>query len=264
MLSAEKAIEKREAMLRDGYVLIENVLPESLLEELRAETERLIANHVEAPELRYQGQHIDEFAVDNPVIDRLLTWKPAYEALAAMGFGDFKPEGKVIILTKEAGGPPLYWHQDWVFWNDPLSLAPWPQVVALNYYLTDTSVENGCLRVIPGSHRKRFPLHDRIVPAHEEGARYVSEDDPVMFSEDPDQVLLPVRAGDLVLLDARTLHAAGRNRTEQRRTLVLAWHLRPMDTVPDYWQGEVPAAIADRDPAAEYESLRTPGEFLKP
>ena len=103
MMSAEKAIEKREAMLRDGYVLIENILPESLLEELRAETERLIANHVEAPELRYQGQHIDEFAVDNPVIDRLLTWKPAYEALAAMGFGDFKPEGKVIILTKEGG-----------------------------------------------------------------------------------------------------------------------------------------------------------------
>ena len=263
MLTPETALEKREFMLREGYVLLENILPEAFLEELRAETEGLIAGHVEAHELRFQGQHIDVQAVDNASIDKLLTWKPAFEALAALGFGDFSTEGKVIILTKEAGGPPLYWHQDWIFWDDPRSLSPWPQVVALNYYLTDTSVENGCLKVIPGSHRKRFPIHDRMVPAHEQGARFVSEDDPVMFSEDPHQVYVPVKAGDLVLLDARTLHAADRNQTAERRTLVLAWHLRPMDTVPDFWQGEIPEALAQRDPECEYAGSRIPGDYLR-
>ena len=263
MLTPEAALEKREFMLREGYVLIEDVLPEALLEELRAETERLIADHVEAHEVRYQGQLIDVHAVDNAIIDKLLTWKPTYEALAALGFGDFNPEGKIIILTKEAGGPPLYWHQDWIFWDDPLSLSPWPQVFALNYYLTDTTVENGCLKVIPGSHRKRFPIHDRMVQAHEQGARFVSEDDPVMFSTDPDQVYLPVKAGDLVLLDARTLHAAERNQTDKRRILVLAWHVRPWDTIPDFWQGEIPEAIAERDPEFDYKGSRTPREFLK-
>ena len=264
-LTPEVALAKREFMLREGYVLLENILPEALLAELRVETERLIADHVEPHDVRYQGQLIDVHAADNAVIDKLLTWKATGDALAALGFGDFKTEGKVIILTKEVGGPPLYWHQDWIFWDDPLSLSPWPQVIALNYYLSDTSVENGCLKVIPGSHRKRFPIHDRMVPAHEQGGRYVSEDDPVMFSADPDQVHVPVKAGDLVLLDARVLHAADRNRTDQRRTLVLAWHLRPFDTVPDFWQGEIPEALANRDPAAEYEGSRVPPrEFLKP
>ncbi len=263
MLTLETALAKREFMLREGYVLVENVLSQAFLEELRAETERLIASHVESPELRFQGQHIYVKAAENALIDSLLTWKPAYEALADLGFEDFTSHGSTIILTKEAGGPPLYWHQDHMEWNDPLSLAPWPLKIALNYYLTDTSPENGCLKVIPGSHLKRFPLHDRLVPAHEQGARFIDEDHPTMFSDDPDQVYVPVKAGDLVLLDGRILHAADRNRTDVRRTLVLAWHSRPRNTIPDFWQGGIPEEIARRDPQAKYEASRIPGAYLR-
>ena len=39
--------------------------------------------------------------------------------------------------------------QDWMGWNSPLSTTPWPQVVFFSYYLTDTTTENGCLRVAP-------------------------------------------------------------------------------------------------------------------
>lgn len=264
MLSPERAREKRDFMVREGYVLIENVLSEGFLTELHEETERLIAGHVEPHDLRYQGQHINVAAAENTVIDRLLTWERTRQALADLGFGDFRPHGTIIVLTKEAGGPPLYWHQDWMEWNDPLSVSPWPQKIALNYYLGDTTRENGCLKVIPGSHLKRYPLHDRLVPAHEQGARFIDEDHPVMFGDDPDQVYVTVKAGDLVLLDSRILHAAERNRTDQRRTLVLAWHSRPNDTVPDYWQGEIPEAIAQRKPEAKYEGSRIPEEYLKP
>ena len=67
-----------------------------------------------------------------------------------------------------------------------------------------------------------------------------------------------------MLADARLLHAAGRNDTDECRTLVLAWHKRPMDTIPEYWEGEVPEVVANRDPDAEYEGSRIPGAFLKP
>ena len=46
-----------------------------------------------------------------------------------------------------------------------------------------------------------------------------------------------------------------------RRTLIQAWHRRPM-TVPDNWEGEIPEVIANRDPGAEYEGSRIPGEYL--
>lgn len=268
MLTPEAALEKREQMLRDGYALIENILPEDFLDELRAETERLIAAHEEAPEYRFQGQHIKVAADDNAIVNKLLTWTPAYKALDDLGFGDFRPDrdrpAEVIILTKEPGGPPLYWHQDWMWWNDPLSLTPWPEFMSLSYYLTDTAVENGCLKVIPGSHRRRFPIHDALVPAHEQGARFVDDDDPVMFSDVPEQAYVEVKAGDLALMDARILHAAGKNFTDQRRTLVLSWHRRPSGTAPEYWHGDIPREIRERDPEADYEGSRIPGAFLKP
>ena len=268
MLTSEAARQKREHMLREGYALIENILPADFLDELRAETERLIAAHEESPEYRFQGQHIKVFAQDNAAVQKLLTWQPAYQALAQLGFGDFKPDldrpANVIILTKEAGGPPLYWHQDWMWWNDPLSLSPWPEFMSLSYYLSDTTIENGCLKVIPGSHRRRFPIHDKLVPAHEQGARFVAEDDPVMFSQDPAQVYIPVNAGDLALMDARILHAADRNVTAARRTLMLSWHRRPAGTIPEFWQGAIPEEIASRDPDADYPESRLPGRYLQP
>ena len=150
-----------------------------------------------------------------------------------MGLGDFANTDGIILLTKDPGEPALYWHQDWMRWNDPMSSSPWPQIIFVSYYLGDTSRESGCLKIIPGTHLKRIPLHDQLVPAHEQGARFIAEDHPTMFSDLPDQVEVCVKAGDLVLTDARVLHSAHRNLTEEHRTLVLAWHRRP-DTVPAY------------------------------
>lgn len=262
-MTPELVLEKREQMLRDGFCVIEDIVSEAFLKELRDETERLIANHEEPADLVYQGQHVGVKREDNEPIRKLLEWEPSYQALDELGFGDFKTGGSVIILTKEPNGPPLYWHQDWMQWNDPLSISPWPQIIFLNYYITDTSVENGCLKVIPGSHHRRIPLHDKLVPAHEQGARTIAEDHPVMFGDDPEQIYVPVKAGSLVLGDARLLHSAGRNHTEARRTLILAWHRRPTDTIPEFWDREIPEAIANRDPEGEYEGSRIPGGYLK-
>ena len=44
--------------------------------------------------------------------------------------------------------------------------APVPPQVFCMYYLTDTCRENGCLRVIPGSHTRHNPLHDLVAEPH--------------------------------------------------------------------------------------------------
>ena len=82
-----------------------------------------------------------------------------------------------------------------------------------------------------------------------------------MFSRQADEVDVPVDPTDLVLADARLLHAAHANRTDQPRDLLLLWHGRP-DTVPPGWVGEVPQVIATRDSDAEYETSRVPGDYL--
>jgi hypothetical protein len=151
-------------------------------------------------------------------------------------------------------------------WNDPISTTPWPQKFFVSYYLSDTTIENGCLKVIPGTHLKRIPLHDQLVAAHGDGARYVEEDHPIMFSGHPDEVDVCVRARSFLLGDARLLHSARRNLTDERRTLILAWHQRRADVwdkPPANWQGEASEIIGNRDADQEYARTRVPGEYLR-
>ncbi|MBM3265809.1 MAG: phytanoyl-CoA dioxygenase family protein [candidate division Zixibacteria bacterium] len=198
---------------------------------------------------------------DNPIIDRLVRWKPAWDAFHAMELSDFTSHESYIILSKPPGGPPLYWHQDWIQWNDPISLAPWPQYLFLSYYLVDTTLENGCFRIIPGTHRKRHPLHDAVLVAHQTTSYFSDITDPVMFGNPPDAVDLPVRAGSLVIGEGRALHAARGNNSDKRRTLLLGWTSRPA-TVPAYWKGNVPEPIVTRPTDVEYKPTRVPGNYL--
>ena len=260
-MTREKARTKREQMLRDGYCVIPDILSDDFLEELRRETDRLNDTMEHHPDTKFQGTHIGIRYEDHEMMRRLSEWQPARQALKELGFGDFRPGTGLIILTKEPYGPALYWHQDWMRWNDPLSCSPWPQTVFVSYYLEETRVENGCLKIIPGTHLKRIPLHDQMVTAHEQGARFIEEDHPVMFSDHPDQVNVCSKPGEMVLADARVLHSAYKNQTGESRNLLLLWHNRP-ETVPAYWEGRVPSVIEDRDPEATYEGTRIPGEYL--
>ena len=56
------------------------------------------------------------------------------------------------IIRKESNSAPLYWHNDWWAWDDPISFAKEPPMIFVMFYLTNTNKTNGCLRVIPGSH----------------------------------------------------------------------------------------------------------------
>jgi ectoine hydroxylase-related dioxygenase (phytanoyl-CoA dioxygenase family) len=261
-LSIEQANAKRQQLTRDGYCVIENVVPQDLLEDLRQETDRLLDSVEHPPHWTYQGSDLHVNGRDNAVIDRLVKLQSARDALDAMGLHDFRTRSGFIILSKPPGGPALYWHQDWTHWNDPISAAPWPQYLFLSYYLVDTGIHNGCFQVIPGTHRKRIPLHDHLVTAHAAESYFAPEDDSALFAEQPDAVDVPVKAGSLVIGEGRLLHAARANQSDTRRTLLLGWYDRPA-TVPDYWTGDVPDVIRNRDDGKEYPNTRTPGEFLR-
>ena len=43
----EIALQKREQMIEEGFCIVDDVLTEEFLQELRDESERLIAGHVE-------------------------------------------------------------------------------------------------------------------------------------------------------------------------------------------------------------------------
>jgi hypothetical protein len=247
-------------LFQDGFVQFKNVLDQPLLDELRRVTDGLLAeqSRADAERYRYQGSNI-AVAFQDPVFARLFAWPPALRALASLGFPNPR-WWSAFLLSKPPHAPPLYWHQDWWAWEDASSAWEAPPQAFLMYYLTDTTPDNGCLRVIPGTHRRRIPLHGQLPAAHTD-ATYTAAEQSVLFSIRPDEVDVPVRAGDLLIGDARLLHAAHANRTDHHRSLLTLWYFPDYDAL----SGPVKAAIVMRKPVPPPGWTGTPaGRLLEP
>jgi len=236
--------EVSNAVSDRGYVLVPGVLDKSILSELRAVTDELLRNYSAADreKYKYQGSNI-AMEYQHPVFARLIAWPRTIQALAELGFDDPR-YWSGYILSKPPHAPPLYWHQDWWAWDDAISADPVPAQLFLMYYLTDTRRENGCLRVIPGTHRRRIPFHDELDEPHTDKSYHADPNSP-LFRDHPDAVDVLVRAGDLVVGDARLLHAAHANQSDQRRTLLTLWYFGRFNRLSESLQ----AAIATGDPS---------------
>ena len=223
---------KREQLLADGFCVFENVLDRAILDDLTVVTEELLAqcSEEDVQRFRYQGSNIS-VSYQHPVFPRLFAWPRALGALKELGF-DRPKWWSGFLLSKPPHAPPLYWHQDWWGWQDPVSADESPAQLFLMYYLTDTRRENGCLRVLPGTHLRRHALHDLIPDAPTEAAYNAPLESP-LFADPQGACDVPVKAGDLVLGDARVLHAAHANATDQRRTLLTLWYFPTYDTLPE-------------------------------
>lgn len=263
--------QARRRLLEDGFCVVEGMLPAGRLERLRAWSEEWLRRTEHPARWKYQGSDIfvsgeRNVAKRNPdlprdaLVDELIE-HPA-QIMAALGLADLRSGGAFQIISKPPGAPALYWHQDWARWDDPISLSPWPQQVFLNWYLTDTTPRNGCLRAIPGSHRRRLDLHSHLVAAHEGGGYEVEETNEWMFCDHPQAVDVPVCAGQLLIGDARLLHGTHANASDARRTVLLGWYYRKSNAVPAGWEDAVPAEILERDPNLPFRWNRTPGAYL--
>ena len=100
------------------------------------------------------------------------------------------------------------------------------------WYLTDTGRANGCLRVVPCSHRMRLEAHD-LIGTHDDGTRNQNPESSAGYQTLASEVDVPVTAGDLVVGDARVLHAAHANTTDQRRTVITLWYVPRYDELSE-------------------------------
>ncbi|MXW81415.1 MAG: hypothetical protein F4Z57_21005, partial [Gemmatimonadetes bacterium] len=71
-MTPEQAIEKRQQLLRDGFCVVDDILSDEFLRELRDETERMMEDWVPPADFKYLGQHVTARGEDNPTIQKLL------------------------------------------------------------------------------------------------------------------------------------------------------------------------------------------------
>ncbi len=131
--------------------------------------------------------------------------------------------GNKLNLKLADVGSPVEWHQDWAFYphtNDDL--------LAVGIAMDDSTLENGCLMVIPGSHRG--PLLDH----HQDGVFIGAVSDPAFRPDNAVPIIL--KAGGISIHHTRLLHGSAPNRSPRTRRLLLyqycaadAWPLLPGD-----------------------------------
>jgi ectoine hydroxylase-related dioxygenase (phytanoyl-CoA dioxygenase family) len=230
---------KRQELVEDGYCVFENVLDGPMLARVqglaRGVVEAIPAAH--RAETRSQGSLVP--VADHPAFAELIAHEPARAIFAELGFADPRFSSGYVI-SKPPKGPALFWHQDWWGWDDPISHTDQIAQVFLFYYLSDTTRDNGCLRVVRGSHRTRHPLHDAPKAHADDIARVVDPSDRI-YQPVADEVAVEVRTGDLVIGDARILHGTYPNASDRERTLITLWYHPSFASLPEPMQARIHA-----------------------
>lgn len=234
----------RRSLLEYGFAVVPGVLDRSGLDAIETAAAARVAAASEAHLAANRTTGSMLHVADDPAFARLIAWPPTLSILRALGFGEVAWSAGYVI-SKPAGGPRLFWHQDWLYWDHPVAHDPVPHQVFAMYYLVDTNRDNGCLRVIPGSHRHHLPAHDLLARAHSPEALSGADGDHPMFGDMPGEIDVPVRAGDLLLGDSRLLHAAHANTSGLPRTLVTLWYHPAYDKAPPEVQAHLAASYGD-------------------
>ena len=181
----------------DGYVIPEYRLPEETLQDIRADYDRLLTRHPEFRDycpmlLRYDLSFLN-YARDPNILD-----------MVAQVIGpDIILLNSSFFAKPAVNGNKTPWNQDGEYW--PLRpLATCTVWLAID----EATVENGCLKFMPGSHkRKELRPHrtnkDPNFTLHQELLESEYDDDKA--------VPLELEAGQMSLHDVYLLHGSEAN-----------------------------------------------------
>ena len=154
-----------------------------MLARVQAASEGLLAaqsaEHFE--EQKSTGSLISVYG--DPFFAELVAHSPALDALSSLGYPNPRWSSGFVI-SKPGHSPPLFWHQTGGDGTIRSAIPISPLQLFLMYYLVDTRIENGCLRVIAGSHRKRHHMHDAVPTAHTDELRRATDPGPSGLSTD--------------------------------------------------------------------------------
>lgn len=188
----------------EGYAIVRGVLDQDLIREASDHVDWLVQKH---PELRpeHLGHNLladDPFWVRLVGDDRLLD---VAEQFLGPNIALFASH----YISKPPGdGMPVLWHQDGSYWPlDPM------EVVTLWLAVDDSTGENGCMRVIPGTqHLNLQQLRERRDVANVLSSSM--EDSHIDESKVVDVVL---KAGDVSVHHPNLIHGSNANTSTRRR-----------------------------------------------
>ena len=211
-----------QKLISEGYFVIPKLLDESFLERLQGATNVLLERQDEEAGRAQLSTGSMVNVTEDPLFAELVAYPSALEVLRS--FGSICPRwSSGYIISKPPDSPALFWHQDWWGWEHKSSYTDFIHQIFVMVYLTDTTRENGCLKFLPGSHRAKHKFHESKNAHSEELARVDNPNDPLFLNE-KEEIDVPSKLGDIVVGDARVLHAANKNNSDKKRSLITLWY----------------------------------------
>jgi phytanoyl-CoA hydroxylase len=192
-----------ELFERDGYVIIRNAVDTELLAQASEHVAWLQQRY---PDLR--GENLGhELVARDPFWVRLVSDDRLLDIAEQFVGPDIALFASHYICKPPYSGRPVLWHQDGAYWP----LEPM-KVVTLWLAVDDSTPENGCLRVIPGSHREN--LH-ALRPREDVDSVLGSE--AAVAVDESLAVDVTLSAGDVEVHHPNIMHGSSANTSPARR-----------------------------------------------
>jgi len=242
-VSAHRFLTAQEAedFETQGYVILRGLLPDSVRQIMVQVTETGLKGEIAPVEfeadVHYPGSPQDLQAEGGRTVRRL---KQAYSRHPV--FGEWMATPEVAGRLQELfGGSRIYmplahhncvmtkqpkfssdtlWHQDIRYWNFQR-----PELISAWLALGEERPDNGCLWVIPGSHRMEFR------PPQFDSALFFRSDLEQNQALIETKVPVELNPGDVLFFHCLTLHAASKNCTQAPK-FAAVFTFRPADNPP--------------------------------
>lgn len=202
--------EHREQLDKEGFVVLQDCVDQSLIEQLVREVERLWNIEGESAGAEFKQEvntrRLANLVDKSQVFEQVILHRYSL-ALVSHILGDFKLSSLNARSANpmSASGQPL--HCDGGYLPDDRG----PKVANVVWCLDDFNAENGTLRVVPGTHRSGNLPQNALV-------------DPEL--NHPEQKMILAKAGSLIVVNAHLWHSGTENRTRRPRRALHAYYCR--------------------------------------
>lgn len=223
----------KEQYLKNGYFVLEDLFTKAEVQDFKNEIQNILEKvrgkeHLGANETigdnDFTKHGVFVGLAANSEIFRLAAARPRLvEALQQIiGKHIIFLSDKVALKNADTdfGSP---WHQDWPYWKGSHKVSVW---IALD----NATEENGCLKIIPGSHRQGTVNH---AGKSDDGKGFANR----VRIEDIDEnlaVSLPVEAGGAVIFHDLLLHASHSNDSGKDRWALISTYKDGNAEDPEY------------------------------
>ena len=194
-----------------GYTVLEDYMTAPMLDRMRGRVDELFAieGNSAGSEFRTEenARRLANLVDKGEIFREAIARKEILELVASVLGENFKLSSLNVRSANPESSSVQPFHVDMGLLPDSKGYATCNCV----WMLDDFTVENGAVRVVPGSHRWGKKPQDAL---------------PDLYARHPQEVLVTGRAGTVVVMNAHAWHGGTANRTKRERRALHSFYVR--------------------------------------